>query len=1139
MDRNNTIQYMGSPVHINFISTVTELGLANNESNTEVLSFLNEDGQIEIISLVLHSLSTSKNLPNIEDREQLMWIVSTLSKTFVSDKTAGMISLIVALYGRWLRDENELNRPRYITNNYKEAATVLLGQMTLAFSTFKTVKSEIQTHVECCASVVNLLFDLIVTKRGSEMNDWITTCVFGMFESFFKFFHKGENASERRDNPMYIDYIHLMKRLINLLHYCILRGASTASMYWNIFIQNASTWFNESEFVSQWGASLLALQEAYMNHILNPSSASPHINFLCNTGKIILFDMEESVTQDMWLSFIKLSNVEYSIIEPYNAFLIQEAISMAMHDLLSYEEIDKKLPPPDGNVILDLFGDNCTLPIFHLDSRFYLDAMVTSVGNICSFFGETLKTTTYEEKYLQLLIHVIRTVLSSNEMLLVKMCIDTIENVLEHPISNLLEILPLLYSSILQFFVYAESDKEVAQLLNASTYNTFIKVLNASLVHFNKYLLLQNEGKVDEYDEILLCTLLRKLVKTELCSTHNFNLLCDLLTSVFITFIPQVKKIENIKLDYHDNVTESVFHLAWGVLFDVTLFVEKSSDFKFQQLQSIFTVFLTIAPTAKAIPKNGPTFTEAVVQLVFFVFAYFEGQKSVKEIPEVLVNLLIRVIMEYLILDNTLQNRYIGLLLDILAKISPLFPSLSLEFQLLLEHFIQFEMPKTWELFQDGILIEQKLLEKQKNPIEHISMFMKNNDLYSLVDVPLENQNTQTYIIKRTSCGCHMCKCALNTQQSTQTNRSVTVTPNKNMQILRMTNPLFCCDKSETSTKEEEIKLLTFVINNRNNKSSGIDPFSTTLGAQLIHSNIIGISSDDVCLNVCEELFQQIRMLDETKSYFTHTVLIDYPQDIPLTEYFVTFLNQISKTQTFSRQSQTTQMEEQRKFISIDTTDGNFICECPAAFKTAQKESYDIQIIVNVTERYSPKLIAKTVLVLCPISTFTLKITSMIDSKIVSTLFINKKSLSLHFPQIVFRLFVHNFNTLLNNNRKRQEIIDTITKTFSYKNGRTGLFLFNNVTQKNLEKAQTINFSSVTEHPPISPVDTPQSFKVKNGMVLPQTIDKQILDLKSHPTPEIPLFHLTQNDLKQEQEEHARLKNTIRSQDTTLPRFYP
>ncbi|EDR28502.1 hypothetical protein EDI_166220 [Entamoeba dispar SAW760] len=1115
-----------------FIQTIEDLGLAQHNMNYNVLSFLDEDKKVEIMTTTLDSLKSSNNLQCIDCEGKMVWILSTLADMFVYGKTEKEIIRIAEMYGKWL-DVKETNKPKYLKEEYVKCAKIILGQLTLPFLNCKNDEKEIESHAEYCLIVVDIFYKLIDSQYGKELNEWILSCVYGIFVTVFAYFHsdRKEIISKTKQNKY---YYYLLKRLINVLHFCLLKNASVSNNLWNVFISHSIEWQLDGEVLQQWIATTLCLQESYMQSLIENNEIAT-IHFIKNNGEERIIKMNQSTLQSIWLYFIKLSRIDCNTLTSENALIFQEGISLLMHDLsrrIHYNVNSTSLPPVDGNIILDLYGKVASSPLFTCDHDLYEEAICVSIGNILSFFAETLPLTQYNPKYILLLISTIQKSLSSLNFFVNKSCLDNLQTTLNYPLSGLTLSLKLIYSSIDSILNTSLSDKRIKGYLNAWVFRGFIKTLNNSLVHFNVYYTMELKNMISSDDQIetLLCTLIRKLINTDLVDHENLSNLCNFITTFFISFLPITPETSNFNISYNTYTVNTIHHLAWLLLFDIQRMysIDKDKEVNYKKLELYFGILHALCKYTHYIPKHGENpFSLAVVQLVLFVLEKFIYCCKPQNIPDVFVHLLLYILYDYLISAKSLQREYMKTMFDVFAKLSQLFPSLIPQIKHVSTSFINKEL---FETNNDNILSihsikEHQLMQHWNNKaLDHIRIVYKNGVLYSLIDLPqTDKTQLRCAIIERSCDGKFVFESSTDYvstlgQIITKKENSVNSHCNGDKRVEGV--PLFF----SSSTKEAgqypkqlegdyQLHFKSFLMDSIPNEDDSV--FSPVLGARLYHSCVIGIGLDDVELEVNEQLLNDLSQLDNQQPFFNAKVLIDFPPHDKIGQFFISFIQHLGK---YNEKETSVIHTDIDKFILVQTNEANLICDCPKLFKTIKQKEYDLQIIWNCTHSYSPDILSKNVIIITPVSCNTFRIISKINTTLISDVYINGNSLSCAIPTFALHLFIQDCTTYISCNILRQKTIDKIVSSYKFNNNGRSAFIFDHKINKKIAENNSHISTTWTPSPippPSTPTPRPESI---NKVILPTRIRMAIEAIKNNPSTDCPLYHLSNQDLQSEKD---------------------
>ncbi|KAL7720219.1 hypothetical protein QTN25_002729 [Entamoeba marina] len=391
-------------IHNDFVNTISDLGLAQHNPNMDVLEFLPDSKKDVIINSTLDHLKSSKAVyTSINCKGKMYWILSTLSNVFILDSQEANIVRAAELYSKWLKaTKNDSGFVPYVSEHFEEVAHVIMGQLTHPFQRCKKNKNDIPAHIEYCFVTIQLFYYLLEVNISNDLIEWLTACAYGMFIPIYTF------ITELPDNEshLYKEYNYALKRLINLIHYSILKRASVSNNLWKTLCSQSGLWCTSSAVITQWCYTTYAIQDAYISHIMSSKTGPVSVSFLRNCGVEVIIEIPEECLRIMWLSFIKMSNVKYNKMTGETASILVEGICLLMHNLSDYSTdpqypIDKRL---DGNDILNLYSNPASLPIFLLDDEDHEDAVRICVSNICTFFVETLPTTAYEPIYVSKLI---------------------------------------------------------------------------------------------------------------------------------------------------------------------------------------------------------------------------------------------------------------------------------------------------------------------------------------------------------------------------------------------------------------------------------------------------------------------------------------------------------------------------------------------------------------------------------------------------------------------------------------------------------------------------------------------------------------------------------------------------------------
>ena len=441
-------RYPDTP-HNDFIETIVDLGLAEHNDITNTLCFFEEDKKYDLITATIDAfVKAPQNLSEINSKGKMQWIFQTFADVFCYGKfEETQLTRLVDLYEKWL-DVNEEKKPKYIIDNYVECAKIMIGQMTIPFGNVKK-REKIENHASYCLNVVKIFNTLVCGKHGNELNEWILTCLYGIFTPVFGLFHDSKQfGSKQTKQGQFKFYVFLIKRMINLMHLCLLKSGNVSNKLWEVFISNAGEWQIETEVIQQWNATTLALQESYIKWIIDGKKTKPVITFMTNNGSSQKIEMDPKVLQTMWINFCKLSHVDFKKLTDENALILEEGVSILMNDLLSQMEDHNLHNLVDGNGILDLFGETITAPIFCCDHEAFQDTICSSIANTLYFFTQTLPTTDFSQEYNSLLINVIQSALSSQVFLVNKSCLDNVQYLLNYPLIGITLSIELIYQSI-------------------------------------------------------------------------------------------------------------------------------------------------------------------------------------------------------------------------------------------------------------------------------------------------------------------------------------------------------------------------------------------------------------------------------------------------------------------------------------------------------------------------------------------------------------------------------------------------------------------------------------------------------------------------------------------------------------------
>ncbi|ELP86495.1 hypothetical protein EIN_033960, partial [Entamoeba invadens IP1] len=1128
-------------LHNDFIETISDIGLAEHDDNLDVMCFLEEDKRIEIITITLESLKNSSNLTEINCKGKMLWVLSTLADVFVFSKTERSILRTAEMYEKWLM-ENETQRPKYMSENYVECAKLILGQLTLPFVNCKVEEREVENHADYCLKVVDIYYNVLDTKYGDELNSWILDCLYGVFVPVFGFFNGDDDAVKRKDNSQYKYYTYLLKRLVNIFHLCLLKKSDVKSQIWYVFMSNAFEWNSDAEVVEQWVATTLSLQQAYMEHILHPKSSKPVVKFMKNCGMEVSIEIEENTLQTMWLSFIKISNVDYSKMGFTCAEIFQEGISLLMHDLSCYLN-DKELTvqPPDGNVILDLYGDAATLPIFMLsDKDEFIEAVKISIGNICSFFAETLPTTEFEPKYIKLLINIIQTALSSHSFFVVRSCLDNIQNVLNYPLSGLTLSLESIYSAIDSILENAKTETNIKKLMSAWVYRGFIRTLNNSLVHYNVFTNLRKTNKEIRNVEPLLCTLLLKLFKTDLVDNENVTTLCSLITTFLVSFLPKTLPTQPIVNDPNSPVVASVSHLAWKISECVRGF---SKDIPVTKLQPCFGIFYTISKFKKFVPDTEISFGEDVIQLLISAFKKHIIQDGSENIPESFVNLLLYTLNEYISDSKELQQYYLKQVFESLASVVNSYPkSLQIfqQVQLLTSRFssTQILSPTREDVVAILKCTERKFVNQWQTPKDHIRIIGKNGTIYSFVDLPqIDKTQLRCQIIKRSPTGKFSFESSIDyVETNGQTVYCAKEEVKSNFKGDKVVDgiPLFCTYSELISKKPKvapnNVQCFKSLIN-MNLPGEENSVFSHNLGSRLYHACVFGIDRDEVSLNVSEELFDDLEKLDKLRATLHAHALIDFPPAVKMSQFFTSFVMGIGDYYEPNSLIDT----DVKRFISIQTYEGNIICECPELFKTQKGEKYDLQVIWNCTQTYTPTVLSKNVIIITPVSCNTFRLVSKESNTIINDCYVSGDSMKRVFSSFAFKLFAQDFNMFIGPMAERRKLIDEIIEKHRYKNGGRGLAIFTQPVAQAIDKCIVVDeFGWEPAKTVVAPLRQTAS---TNKITLTPQVAMLVESIKKKPSPNCPYFHCEAEDVQTEKMQF-QMAQSLRCCEKEDPFYY-
>ncbi|GAB1227377.1 hypothetical protein ENUP19_0337G0016 [Entamoeba nuttalli] len=217
------------------------------------------------------------------------------------------------------------------------------------------------------------------------------------------------------------------------------------------------------------------------------------IHFIKNNGEERIIEMSQST----------LHRIDCNTLTSENALTFQGGISLLMHDLSSR---------------ISCNANSTSLPSVEYDIILIWKTICVSIGNILSFFSETLSLTQNNPEYISLLISIIQKSLSSLNFFVNKSCLDNLQATLNYPLSGLTLSLKLIYSSIDNILNTSLSDKRIKGYVNAWVFRGFIKTLNNSLVHYNVYYTMELKNMISSEDQIytLLSTLFREIINTDL-----------------------------------------------------------------------------------------------------------------------------------------------------------------------------------------------------------------------------------------------------------------------------------------------------------------------------------------------------------------------------------------------------------------------------------------------------------------------------------------------------------------------------------------------------------------------------------------------------------------------------------------------
>ncbi|KAL7713534.1 Rap-GAP domain-containing protein [Entamoeba marina] len=964
------------------------------------------------------------------------WILSTLADVFVLDSQEGNTHRALELYDKWLKaKKNDVGFVPYIGDHFEEVARIIMGQLTHPFKNCKENKNDVPLHAEYCFVTIQLFYYLLESNISNDLVEWLIACVYGMFIPIYMFV----TESSSHKSQIYEDYHNVLRRLINLMHYSILKRASVSNKLWEILCKRSSDWCTNNIVVNQWCSTILSIQDAYLSHIMSSKTGLVTVNFLKNSGVEVPIEIPEECLRTMWLSFIQMSNVKYNKISGETASLLVEGICLLMHNLSDYSTdpqypIDRRL---DGNDILKLYADASTLPIFALDDEEYEDAIRISVSNICTFFVETLPTTAYEPVFVSKLIVVIRAALQSESFNVKCSALAILPDLLPHSLAGLTELLELIYTTSIAILNWLNDLPPSSPLKTSTMYSLLIRTISSSLPHYVVRMKLDPETSLQP----LLCSLLHTLYKTDLLNLDNHASLSSLITS-FITSQMPTTPVQPITIPENPTSIPTTQHLLWHILYTSKILSQDALQAtRFPLLRYIFTPFVSVLGNIDIIPaSNNVTFIDAFSQ-TFTIFLK-EIIPSATVIPITILAYLLRLFIAIIVQKKSVALYFAHDIFTIASNLSAANPSVVPHLVQPLDIFIT-------KLSRESVPYSQQLSDIPKVALNKQRIFFRSGAIFQILDAEETSNNINADVIFRSTQGSYLTRTSVryipSLDKVVNIKEKSVKNPLKTFQEIT-TVPLFfnCCTESiakPVSSMSEDVIFKSHI-------TSEIPKQDTTTllphrGSKLYHSTCLVVAPDDVPLKISDKLLKDLQELDSMNICVDFGILIDSPESYNASSFFVSFVRGLG---IYGERSGFKRDSPFEKFMYRKLLGTDLFFDCPKLFKTNKKDKYGIHVVWNCTKEYNPTLLSDNVIIITPACAGSFRVKSILNGMTFSDVYVSNMSFPQIFTSYILHVFVDSPDMFLKPALLRQKKINSIVDIHKFNDCGNPHFLFSKDT---------------------------------------------------------------------------------------------
>ncbi|KAL7716550.1 Ral GTPase-activating protein subunit alpha/beta N-terminal domain-containing protein [Entamoeba marina] len=377
-----------------FSPTLGELNLIQIELNTDIVRMF----KVEIQRIIVQSV-TLEMVTNPEDfqsklctHDHCKWAMEVIGCGFtlpVDDHKT--IAHCITIYENWI--VKKLHTPAPICDNQDHYDKIVMTQLTnLLYQRSGSVEG-LNGYADLCLRAIAILRSIGQRyPAGSDMARQLICCLLGCMQDV---------CGKTHCNTQSVIIPYIVEKLIHALHEAWLNYGEADDEIWNVLKTSHKVWAKTKEVALAWVDITLRIQKALLESI---ESKQENVELAIDTE---LIKVRRSFTLKYflktWMRYVHLCGSPSQYQNAAVVLVITEGIFILVKNLIETYKDGNYPTAPDGNAIVNIFGEPLAQVILTLDHIRYDPAVSVAVTTIGTVFGVTMARTTFKPQHLAIL----------------------------------------------------------------------------------------------------------------------------------------------------------------------------------------------------------------------------------------------------------------------------------------------------------------------------------------------------------------------------------------------------------------------------------------------------------------------------------------------------------------------------------------------------------------------------------------------------------------------------------------------------------------------------------------------------------------------------------------------------------------